>query len=103
MVRRIRCIFRSILGRWTCEIVRCFICGNSRNFPIQFDGRRFMDSSHIVSIVFGIGTIIVCIVSALFMSIGSICWWFILCTWSDIKLLCDEPISSAFHIRNLNW
>lgn len=102
MVCRFRRFLHTILGSWLGQIVRCIVCWNFGNIPVEFDGGRIVDTGHSVCTLLSASPIVQCTVPTFLMPFGSLCWWPILCTWTDTELFCNQPISFALHIWNID-
>lgn len=98
MAGSIWCIFRTILGCWSSQIVRRSVRGDFGNISGQFNSCCIMDSCHIIGPVLGIGSIVIRTLSKIFVSLGSVRWRFILCPRSYAEFICNELIPFAIHV-----
>lgn len=102
MVGSVWCVLGSILGCGIGEVIWGTLCGDHGDISKYFGCSGIMDSSYLVSTLFGFGPIVERSVPKIFMSNCCFHWRIILCAWADPKLFCYEFNSSTVHIWNIN-
>lgn len=102
MVRRIRCIFRAILGGWSRQKLWRSLCGDLGDIFVQFNGCGILDTGHPIGPVLSIGAAVECVVPAILMSHCSLHWRAILCTRPHAQLFRNQLVSFALYIWNSN-